>query len=855
MISGLNKIVFRLNLFCAFVCWNILFFSASNVLACTGGVAGQMLYNSTQKVMQYCDGTNWIAMNKPGSGSGGCTTPTTPEGSIVFNASFRVNQVCAGNVYRAMGPRLSPNSASSGAGNAERFVKMDSGSSHTCGIKENGTLWCWGSDSGGELGDGNPAADSATPVEVSGGGTWIDISTGNGNGPGGTCAVKSDGTLWCWGQAWGNCCGVQSTPVDRSSSQTWKAVALGGWENVCAIRSDDTLWCRGWNLGNGGTPATSSTFVAVSGGQTWKKIAVVSSGHAFCAIRSDDTLWCWGSGDLLGQPGTGTPNSNVPLQVGADTWKFIEGNFGHDTGQSARFCGIKSDDTAWCWGSDTGDWLGNGGGDNSGIEPRVVLGGATWKYLASGYGFTCGIRTDNSLWCWGVNSAGQLGDGTTTQQTTPVNIQPGTSWAIISAGGNSAGQDWSRGFTCGVRLDGGRYCWGQNDRSQLGNVVTLSSVTIPTPIDDKGNFLQIAGGGGSFCGIKADATLWCWGDDGYGVLGNGASGSSSQPSQVTGGGTWKTVMVGFGGSNHACGIKTDDTLWCWGSDVRAQLGNGATTANQQSPVQIGADTWKVVTGGGDFNGEGWTCGIKTDDTLWCWGKAGTATWDARGIATTADQNVPLQVAVGTTWKNVVAGWHSTCGIRSDDTLWCWGRDDNGVLGNGASGDTTLPVQIGAATWTDVTTNTRVACGIQAGGARYCWGGGIGSSPVLVSDGGGWSDFEYETELFGGLICATKTNQTLWCFTTNGSATEVIGSGSWIDLAMTSNQQCAIRVGGQVHCWGSPGNALGFSYNSTAVNPTIGSCSNPATQAGGLRYHAASNAMIYCDGTGFRTIGK
>jgi hypothetical protein len=312
-------------------------------------------------------------------------------------------------------------------------------------------------------------------------------------------------------------------------------------------------------------------------------------------------------------------------------------------------------------------------------------------------------------------------------------------------------------------------------------------------------------------------------------------------------------MVAYTGGDHACGIKTDDTLWCWGSDVRGQIGNGPITGNQQSPVQIGTDLWKDITGGGQFNGEGWTCGIKMDDSLWCWGWHIGASQDVLGLGGLGDQDTPQHVAPGTTWKSITAGWHTTCGIRTDDTLWCWGSNDNGIAGTG--GASSVPVQVGTATWRDVVMSTRSACGIQTNGTRHCWGQSIGPTPQAVADGGNWLDIEIRSELFAGFYCGIRTGNQLWCFSGNGSPTQVSGGGEWIDVAMTGGQQCAVRVGGQVYCWGSPGNALGFVVNSTEVTPTIGDCGGPATQAGGMRYHAPTNSMVYCDGVGFRAIGK
>ncbi|MDH5722237.1 MAG: hypothetical protein OEY94_02815 [Alphaproteobacteria bacterium] len=183
----------------------------------------------------------------------------------------------------------------------------------------------------------------------------------------------------------------------------------------------------------------------------------------------------------------------------------------------------------------------------------------------------------------------------------------------------------------------------------------------------------MAGGGYHSCGIKSDDTLWCWGRDFFGQLGDDFTyADKSTPVIVADGATWKTVAAG---SSHTCGIKSDDTLWCWGRDLFGQLGDGGLALNKLTPSPVtGGATWKAVAAGGEHS-----CGIKSDDTLWCWGA------DSYGQlgddATLAAKLAPVIVAGGATWKTVTGGGEHSCGIKSDDTLWCWGSDIYGGLGD------------------------------------------------------------------------------------------------------------------------------------------------------------------------------
>jgi alpha-tubulin suppressor-like RCC1 family protein len=176
--------------------------------------------------------------------------------------------------------------------------------------------------------------------------------------------------------------------------------------------------------------------------------------------------------------------------------------------------------------------------------------------------------------------------------------------------------------------------------------------------------------------VKTNGTLWCWGGDGSGQLGNGAGGSTTSPAQESTSATdWALVSAGQG---HTCAVKTNGTLWCWGNDGSGKLGNGAVTGNQQSPYQesTAAADWASVAAGGSH-----TCAVKTNGALWCWGNDGSGQLGNVGI--TGDQVSPSQASTAATnWASVSTGSNHTCAIRMDGTLWCWGLNDNGQTGTG-----------------------------------------------------------------------------------------------------------------------------------------------------------------------------
>lgn len=196
------------------------------------GIKADIVYNSSQKLFEYCNDTNWVRMNpRAGSGTGGCTNPAMDEGKMVYNADHRVMQGCAGNVWRAMG-----------VPNTGNWLQMSTSVSHVCGIKHDYSLWCWGEGGNGQLGNGSNS-ESPVPVLVSGGGTWKSISAGQWY----SCGIRSDDTARCWGAGWTGALGTGAggdvnVPTVLSGGGTWKSIDAG-LGHTCGIRSDDTGRC------------------------------------------------------------------------------------------------------------------------------------------------------------------------------------------------------------------------------------------------------------------------------------------------------------------------------------------------------------------------------------------------------------------------------------------------------------------------------------------------------------------------------------------------------------------------------------------------------------------------------------
>lgn len=365
-------------------------------------------------------------------------------------------------------------------------------------------------------------------------------------------------------------------------------------------------------------------------------VTAVAVGHSHaCALRTDGTVWCWGSSmhDALG-PGASSsePLPRQLMALGSAVTAIVAG--GPD-------CALKSDGTLWCWGLNTSGQLGVGslsGGDGgpwSVAEPAQVTAlGNEVASVSVGVTHACAIRTDKTLWCWGRNTNGQLGDGTKSGETCtfgdlcrslPVQIAlPGATPARVSAGAY---------HTCALGTDGSAWCWGENGNGQLGDGST-SDRSAPTQVLTLGSGVaDIVAGESSTCAKKMDGTAWCWGDNSKGSLGQGTLGPPAlTPAQVSALGT-EVAAISAG-----CAVKSDGTLWCWGDGFYGTLGDGTIGTMKPSPTQVG------VLGSG-VKAVNPHCALKTDGTLWCWGLNDSGQLGDGSVSKSACKCKPLPVQV------------------------------------------------------------------------------------------------------------------------------------------------------------------------------------------------------------------
>ncbi|WP_161554236.1 RCC1 domain-containing protein [Stenotrophobium rhamnosiphilum] len=403
------------------------------------------------------NGTNWI--NITGATSASYTTPATAAGdngkrfrAVASNSSASVNSNAALlTVSVSLTAVIRPLSAGGG---------------HSCALQADRTVACWGHNSSGELGDGGAtdgsAPDRLTPFTVSGLTDVVSIVAGNSL----SCALKTGGTVACWGSNLNGALGdgstnYHSTPIAVSGLTS--VVAIAASNHSCALKADGSVACWGSNSsGQVGIPVTPDKITAPVMVDGIAGVVAVATGWTHtCALKADGTAACWGD-NSFGQLGTGHGTTSTPDTVsGLTNAVAIGAGMRHS-------CALKADGTVDCWGNNnTYGELGDGSGANS-IYPVSVSGLTDAAAIAVGYSHTCALKVGGTVVCWGLNDVGQLGDGSTSNRATPVAVS-GLSDVVAIAAGNL--------HSCALKTDGTVVCWGYNGDGRLGDNSSTNRLT------------------------------------------------------------------------------------------------------------------------------------------------------------------------------------------------------------------------------------------------------------------------------------------------------------------------------------------------------------------------------------------
>lgn len=684
---------------------------------------------------------------------------------------------------------------------------------------------------GQELADASLAPEQIVPPDQGAPeGDWAQVSLGTQH----TCAIKTDGSLYCWGYNYWSVLGTgtlqspfqQLAPL-RIGTDTWKQVSAGELQ-TCAIKSDDTLWC--WGTNQTGAVGTGTTMQVPAPTQitAMKWLAISASISHTCGIDSDHHRWCWGDG-TYGELGDGLSGSSAipyiqgtPKQIGVDTWDSIIAGY-------YMTCGIKTDGTLWCNGTNS---LGQLGNNTTNAQTLPVQIGVNDKFyeVQTRFGTTCAHSKDGTLQCWGFNLWGMVGDGSTTQRNQPMTVALSTDWTAFGVG---------LGAVCGSHFDGRVECWGNDDFGEAGFADQANATTSPREVDTGGALTSYGMGDLNSCAITSKHALVCTGQTSFGQLANGA-GIRTAPTQVLG--QYARVAAG---DQFTCAHTSAGATACWGFNNVQQLGLGDATPREVPPTPPvpTMPPLDLAAGGND------ACELRGDHKAYCWGQNDHGQLDgATGMG-------PVVMATPMTVKNIAMRDHG-CAIQNDNTIACWGPNDSGQLGNNSTAQATNAMVGG--NWIALSTGAAWTCGIKNDHHLFCWGNDrddevpdslvgpiklnpvdVGNPFVAVSAG----------QTHG---CAIKMDNTLqcWGFGTLDKATPV-GTAQWKAVAAGNQFTCGIQMDGSLWCWGQNNTGqLGLGNFVNQAQPTqVGTETDWTSVTLGASHACAtkSNLALYCWG--------
>lgn len=631
----------------------------------------------------------------------------------------------------------------------------------------------------------------------------------------------------------------------------------------CFIHTDGRLFCTGeatyGRLGNNDryTNLYKPHEVDMSGVPEDNNFLTVSNGDTVtCAVHNTGKVFCWGHPDQ-GQIGQGSTSGYIMTPVEIDMGAHAESNdfITVDTSAGDHSCGVHSSGQLFCWGRNGNSQLGNGLTANSSTPIKVDMSGTSYSNdftdVSTGLNMTCGVHATGRIFCWGLGTDGRLGTGSTASQTTPTEFDM-SAHGLYDNDFVQVSALWDT--TCGLHSSGKIFCTGDAADFSLGNG-SISDVSSPVEIDMSAHgiandfkFVDISNGTG--CAVHVNDKLYCWGNNQRGQLGNETNINSGTPIEP--------VLTFVGKTNnfkqvatyrypfswqeaHTCALHADDTFVCTGEVRHGKLGTSHTdykdvfteidmTAHAESNDFIDIDV-----------GEDQSCGIHSSGKVFCWGS------NSAGILGNGGGNgeTPVEIdmsahADSNNFQEISMNYDSACGIHAtSNKLYCWGY--NNTTGGVGVGTTTYsyttPVEVDMSvvsktnSFKSVGTSSRTSCGIHTDGSLMCWGentdGEVGDnstttrlSPVLVNTAvaGVTNDFVKVSGGGNDTFCALHSNSKIYCWgagahgvtpTVNEYVPMEIDmnanhpgvANSFIDVSATMYNACGIHSTGKVYCWG------------------------------------------------------
>jgi alpha-tubulin suppressor-like RCC1 family protein len=714
-------------------------------------------------------------------------------------------------------------------GACARVDTLEAGTYNNCARYTSGRVFCWGLHSpnstfaqGMLTAAGGMYGHRATPVQLlDPAGVPLEGVEQVVMGTNRACGRLTDGSVRCWasGVAMGAVPGLPAV-TQLTARET----------NFCGLGNDGRVYC--WD----GLPR-AVTAPALSPVVTLASVPVeVRAGGTFtCARFADRTVQCWGTG-TSGQLGNGASVSSATTPV---TVRGLTDAEELATGRDFA-CARRTGGTIVCWGANSDGQLGDASVTNRNA-PVAVVGVVNAATLRAGLRHACVISTDGSVRCWGDNQWSQLGDGTTADRNTSVAV-PGLTVQQIRLTAYDH-------HTCVVGVDRRVFCWGYNPFGEAGG--GTESVATPQAVQFNGadlagiTQLEVGQAVNSAlmataqwrCALHSDGRVFCWGNRGNGneagQLGRGNTTQSPLPLPVTGLTDATQIAVGW---IHACALKRDGTVVCWGSNAQGQLGDGTNT-NRSLPVAVTGLTGVVEIKSGDYT----TCARLSSGAVRCWGYN---FYGELGNATMINSNAPVPVMAITSAARIEMGANYACALLTNGEAWCWGRNIESQLGDGFRTNRSVPYPVQASTATasvpvsqtglaDLRADYYRSYSHLASGAALGWGW---TFPNRASAQPALNQVSYNTRVyvFGEPIdneCELRNDGGTWCRGRNefGQIGDGTTSFAVTTFTLISSQFSAIRLGrgygtpcaverttGRVLCWGWTGNGALLSANITGI---------------------------------------
>lgn len=668
------------------------------------------------------------------------------------------------------------------SGATSGIVAVVAGDSHACALTSGGGVKCWGANTNGQLGDGT-VVNALAPVQPTGLSSGViridaDVDT--------TCAVKSNGSVLCWGNNQSYATGSVTVDANADSifdpvlvptsvagiGTTAVSVSVGGFRasatssvtHVCALGTYGSVWCWGSNAsGELGSAATNPTATPVAVTLPVQATAVTAGTAHSCVVTDSSTVKCWGD-NSVGQMATGG-TTTVGVGTIADIPALSAGVVQVVASRNVT-CTLTSSGEVKCWGDNIYSGIRVTQTRTTITTPEIpysLSSGA--RAIALNGNTMCVLRSNGDLVCWGANHSGQVGDGYALKMTVPTApyTSPGNSGPLggITTLGNSM---WT---TCGVTSTGAVKCWGYGAYGNVGTGTYANSPVSVAHLALTSGVSSIVGGYQTLCAIKSDTTASCWGYNPNGQMATGDTTTTltTRPYLALAATPLTGIAQMAASNNNTCLVTTGGAAMCAGAGMFGALGNGGTTASYY-PVPVTGLTSGVskVVLGSSWN----ACAILTDGTGKCWGNS---TNGRLGSGSASYQSTPVSVSGLTGATDIAGGEDFTCALVAGGAAKCWGAGSLGQLGNGATSIATTPVSVSGLTGaTKLFAGPRTMCALMTGGALKCWGwnywgffldGTTNNSNVPVDVAGltGVTDVNFG----GSAVCIRFNDSTIKCW--------------------------------------------------------------------------------------------